>query len=71
MPLIPPESKKLEKVQLRFRVSQDLLEQITAYCEWAGIKKRDHLFEHAVLYVLQHDAEWQEHLKTLYECDTE
>ncbi len=68
MPLIPPERSTEKKLQLRFRLSQELLEQMDAYCKWAEIRKKDYLIEHAIRYVLQHDGEWQEYQRKQNEC---
>jgi hypothetical protein len=47
------------KVQFRIRLNEEILNEITLYCEWAGIKYRDYFIEQACKHVFLNDKEWR------------
>lgn len=59
MLILPEENKK--KSQFRLRISENVYREINQYCEWAGIKHRDHFIEQACQYIFAHDADWKKH----------
>lgn len=61
MLIIPQDNT--EKVQIRIRISQDTLEQISEYCEWADLKTKDYFIEQACQYIFSNDLEWQNRKK--------
>ncbi len=63
MPLISSDNQK--KIYVRVGMNQELLDKVSQYCSWAGIKKRDHFFNEAIRYILDHDPLWLEHQKKL------
>ncbi|STX28337.1 Uncharacterised protein [Legionella beliardensis] len=56
--LITREPATEKKTQFRIRMSEAVYNEITAYCEWAGIRYRDFFIEHACRYIFTHDDEW-------------
>ena len=61
MPLLNSTAKS-KKEAIRVNVSDDLLKDIRAYCDWANIAKESHFMEQAAQYVLSHDKDWQKQL---------
>ncbi|WP_419419568.1 hypothetical protein ACNVED_13835 [Legionella sp. D16C41] len=59
--LITREPVAQKKVQFRIRMSLKTYEEITEYCQWAGINKRDFFLEEACKYILNNDPEWIKH----------
>ena len=58
MALIKPTIKP-KKVQTRIALSEALLAQIQAYCDWANIEKIDDFIEQAIEFVFKKDREWR------------
>ncbi|STX30057.1 Uncharacterised protein [Legionella beliardensis] len=56
--LINREPTAQKKTQFRIRMSAKIYDQVTQYCQWAGINKRDFFIEEACKYILAHDTEW-------------
>lgn len=63
MLILPEENKK--KTQFRLRISENVYNEITDYCEWAGIKYRDYFIEQACQYIFANDNDWKNHKKKL------
>lgn len=57
MPLIKPIIKS-EKVSIRASIDKGLLDEMSAYCSWAEIKKTDDFIEQAIRMVLVKDKDW-------------
>ncbi len=58
MSLITKE-QKVEKTDFKIRMSQNVITEIDAYCNWAGIEDRNHFFSEAAKIVLAKDKEWR------------
>ena len=52
-----PESEK--KVQFRIRMSESIFNEITEYCQWAGIRVRDYFIEQSCKFIFSNDATWK------------
>lgn len=50
-----------EKTQLRIRISDTVLKEIEAYCQWADIKYKDYFIEQACKYIFNSDSDWKEY----------
>ena len=61
MALIPKE-KKIEKIDVRIKMDQNLKKKIEGYCNWAGIEDMNHFFSEAAKVVLAKDKEWRTHI---------
>ena len=61
MPIIKPKTKP-EKGQVRISIENHILEKVTQYCEWVGIKKVDDFFEQAAEHILLKDKAWLNHI---------
>lgn len=57
MALLKP-SEKNQREQLRLTMSKSILDEIRAYCDWAGIHKIDEFMEQASEFVLKRDRAW-------------
>ena len=57
--LISQEPAAEKKTQFRIRISKAVYDEITEYCEHAGIRYRDFFIEHACRYIFAHDEDWQ------------
>jgi hypothetical protein len=62
MPIIIPKAK-IEREQIRISIEKPLIEKITQYCDWAGVKKPDEFFEQAALYILSKDKDWLHYMQ--------
>lgn len=56
--LISPE-ENAKKIQVRIRLSENILQEIHQYCEYSGIKHRDYFIEKACQYIFNHDPDWK------------
>ena len=57
-----------KKTALKLNIEEDLLQQVAAYCAFAGIENFDFFFKKAAQYILAHDPAWQlkkQHLSIL------
>ncbi|HCA89778.1 MAG: hypothetical protein CMF38_07570 [Legionellaceae bacterium] len=61
--LITKEPKAQKKIQFRIRMNEAVYHEISAYCEWAGIKYRDYFIEQACQHIFTHDGEWKTYKK--------
>lgn len=59
MPIIRPK-QPTKKIQQRININSIALEEITAYCQYAGFEKVEEFFEEAALHVLSKDREFKE-----------
>jgi len=57
--LISREPATEKKTQFRIRMNESVYDEITAYCEWAGIRYRDFFIEHACRYIFSNDEDWK------------
>lgn len=57
--LITKEPGAEKKIQFRIRMNEPIYNEITAYCEWAGIRFRDYFIEQACKHIFAHDEEWK------------
>jgi len=48
-----------KKTQFRIRINEAVYDEVTAYCEWAGVRYRDFFIEQACRYILTNDQEWE------------
>lgn len=60
MALISKE-QKIEKIDIRIKMDQNLKKNIDGYCNWAGIEDMNHFFSEAAKIVLEKDKEWRSH----------
>lgn len=58
MALLKP-SEKPQREQVRLAISKPILDEIRAYCDWAGIHKIDEFMEQASQLVLKRDRAWR------------
>lgn len=56
--LISQEPAAEKKTQFRIRISKAVYDEITEYCEHAGIRYKDFFIEHACRYIFNHDSDW-------------
>ncbi|HCA89747.1 MAG: hypothetical protein CMF38_01640 [Legionellaceae bacterium] len=56
--LIKKEPHAEKKLQFRVRMNQKVYDEITSYCDWAGIKLRDYFIEQACRHIFSHDKDW-------------
>lgn len=66
--LIIPETNEV-KTQFRLRISQEVLDEISQYCQWAGIRYRDHFIEQACKYIFANDKDWKNFKKDMEKND--
>ena len=59
--LIPKEPGPDKKTQFRIRMSEAVLQEISDYCQWTGIRVRDYFIEQACKYIFKNDADWQKY----------
>jgi|GEM_PF-1118348 len=59
MLILPEETAK--KIQVRVRISENIMQEIKEYCDWSGIKTKDYFIEQACKHIFAHDEEWKEH----------
>ncbi|MFC4892259.1 hypothetical protein ACFPDQ_04270 [Pseudofrancisella aestuarii] len=57
MPLIKGRNRE-EKIPLRIRLSESVLNEMIEYMKWAEIKYKDHFIEEACRHVLKSDKKW-------------
>lgn len=57
MPLIHKEQEIPKKGQVRVRLQNNVLDEMQAYCQWAGVTL-DHFLEEAALFVFRKDKSW-------------
>ncbi|CAM4430451.1 MAG: hypothetical protein LEGION0398_MBIBDBAK_01343 [Legionellaceae bacterium] len=50
---------KIKKTPVRLTLTQDIYDEIKAYCDWAGIKKIEEFIEEAAKFVFTKDNEWK------------
>lgn len=60
MALISKE-QKIEKIDLRIKINQNVKSEIDSYCHWAGIEDLNHFFSEAAKVVLSKDKDWVKH----------
>lgn len=58
MPLIKKPAEAIEKIQTRIRLSQDVKQEMEAYCQWANISF-DYFIEQAAKFLFSKDKDWQ------------
>lgn len=56
--LISAELPTKTKVQFRVRLTESVIKEIDAYCQWAGIRFRDYFIEKACMHIFKQDTEW-------------
>jgi hypothetical protein len=59
--LIAREPGPDKKIQFRIRMNEAIYNEITEYCQWAGIRVRDYFIEQSCKYIFNNDAEWKRH----------
>lgn len=57
--LIPKEPGPEKKIQFRIRMSESVLNEISEYCQWTGIRVRDYFIEQACKFIFNNDEDWQ------------
>ncbi|MBA2657859.1 MAG: hypothetical protein H0U70_12895 [Tatlockia sp.] len=57
--LIMREPGPEKKIQFRMRMNEALFNEITEYCQWAGIRVRDFFIEQSCRYIFKNDADWK------------
>jgi hypothetical protein len=62
MPLIQKPQEPPQKEQIRMRLEKNLLAEMQAYCNWAGLSL-EHFLEQAALLVFDKDKDWREQKK--------
>ncbi|KTD30581.1 MULTISPECIES: hypothetical protein [Legionella] len=50
-----------KKIQFRLRMNESVFNEITDYCQWAGIRVRDYFIEQACRHIFINDTEWINH----------
>lgn len=60
MALITKENK-IQKINLKIKINQDIKSEVDAYCIWAGIEDQNHFFSEAAKVVLAKDKDWHQH----------
>ena len=50
---------KIEKIDLRIKIDQNIKTEIESYCSWAGIEDLNHFFSEAAKVVLSKDKDWR------------
>ena len=64
MPLIKqPENR--EKQEINVTLSQEVIDTIDRYNEWAGVTSRSSFVEQAAKMVFHKDGEWKKHVKVI------
>ena len=48
-----------KKIQFRLRMNEAVFNEITDYCQWAGIRVRDYFIEQACNHIFNNDLEWE------------
>ena len=48
-----------KKIQFRLRMNEDVLNEVTDYCQWAGIRVRDYFIERACKHIFDNDMDWK------------
>lgn len=59
MPLIKKPGRVKEKKQIRIRLDEDIMQEISDYCDWAELPSLDYFFEQIALIALRKDREWK------------
>lgn len=57
--LITKEPGAEKKTQFRIRMNNTTYDEITAYCQWAGIRFKDYFIEQACRYIFSNDEQWK------------
>lgn len=60
MALISKE-QKIEKIDIRIKMDQNLKKNIDGYCNWAGIEDMNHFFAEAAKVILSKDKDWRQY----------
>ncbi|MBA2652512.1 MAG: hypothetical protein H0U73_09640 [Tatlockia sp.] len=63
--LITKESSPPKKNQFRIRMSENVLEEIIQYCQWAAIDSKEYFIEQSCKYILQNSPKWKQFKATL------
>ena len=58
MALIKPKLKQ-NKSQMRVSLSESVISEVKAYCDWSGIDKIDDFIEQAIEFVFHKDKAWR------------
>ncbi len=61
MPIIKSKPMEEEKIQLRVGLKSSICQEISQYCQWAGIKYKDYFIEEACKHIFQNDKKWQKY----------
>lgn len=59
MPLLNSTQHKFNRTTVTISLSENLLNEVKAYCQWAGIERTGEFFIQAVDYILKNDKEWR------------
>lgn len=59
MPLLNSTQLKSNRISVTISLNENLLNEVKAYCEWAGIERTGEFFIQAVDYILKNDKEWR------------
>jgi len=57
--LIAREPGAEKKTQFRIRMSQAVYDEISEYCQWAGIRFKDYFIEQSCKYIFSNDNDWK------------
>ncbi|MBA2657836.1 MAG: hypothetical protein H0U70_12780 [Tatlockia sp.] len=57
--LITKEPGPEKKIQFRLRMNESVFNEITEYCQWAGIGVRDFFIEQSCKYIFNNDKDWK------------
>lgn len=58
-----------KKIQFRLRMNEDVLNEVTEYCQWAGIRVRDYFIEQACKHIFTNDQDWKNYKQNLNKED--
>ncbi|MBA2651705.1 MAG: hypothetical protein H0U73_05510 [Tatlockia sp.] len=57
--LITREPGPEKKIQFRMRMNESIFNEITEYCQWAGIRVRDYFIEQSCKFIFSNDKDWK------------
>jgi len=59
MPLLSSTQQKSKRITVTISLNENLLNEVKAYCQWAGIDRYGEFFTQSVDYILKNDKEWR------------
>lgn len=59
MALLSSTQQKSKRMTLTVSIQKSLLDEIKAYCQWAGISRPSEFFIQSMDYILKNDKEWR------------